>query len=341
MLHGALAHCKALRTLGVVWSARHRAVDTHKGEVDARLFVTACAEWLDGPTSRSQISPPLPPPPLPLRLCLSQCRPVHRDLARMICNLEPLVTLLQPLLNGIAADLRAVAIEISQQQDRYVSDLQAALDSGTTPSSPGSKRAAFVLPPSHCSTGTRTRARRAATCEPQPAAAVAVIPLACQVCDGLAVGIPTAHAVTSYPGAELARDQVHPGDAVRIVGGRARLATVAADTAQDGPAAGVFWIGRICDPGCATTSMTADRAVIGVLGQNLTLAQCPPELRPFMAELAAIGRAAREMQEDDDETAMKYAARGKVIPPMRMDRVRLMLEDGVGYEQGQRENEEG
>ncbi|KAJ7478694.1 hypothetical protein B0H11DRAFT_1281584 [Mycena galericulata] len=46
VLRGALAHCKALRALGVVWSARRRAVDVREGEVvDARLFVTVCAEW--------------------------------------------------------------------------------------------------------------------------------------------------------------------------------------------------------------------------------------------------------------------------------------------------------
>jgi hypothetical protein len=51
------------------------------------------------------------------------------------------------VINGIAADLRAVAIEISQRrsfQDRYASDLQAALDAGA---GPNSMKTSFVPPP--------------------------------------------------------------------------------------------------------------------------------------------------------------------------------------------------
>ena len=60
--------------------------------------------------------------------------PEHQhDLARIICGLEPIAQPLNPSLNRIAAELRAVAIEISQRrtfQDRYASDLQAAIDAG-------------------------------------------------------------------------------------------------------------------------------------------------------------------------------------------------------------------
>lgn len=87
--------------------------------------------------------------------------------------------------------------------------------------------------------------------------------------------------------------------------------------------------------------MTPDGAVVGVLGQPLTLADCPAELRPFMAELAAIGRQAREIEEADNEAAMRYAQRGEEVPTSRMDRVKIMLEEGVGYADGRREAEEG
>ncbi|THU88497.1 hypothetical protein K435DRAFT_592570, partial [Dendrothele bispora CBS 962.96] len=76
--------------------------------------------------------------------------PEHQhDLARIICGLDPLTVTLSEDVYGIAADLRAVAIEISQRrsfQDRYASDLQAALDSSVG-ASPGS--ASFVPPPSY------------------------------------------------------------------------------------------------------------------------------------------------------------------------------------------------
>jgi hypothetical protein len=54
------------------------------------------------------------------------------------------------VINEIAADLRAVANEISQRrsfQDRYASDLQAALDAGAGPDSPSSRKTSSVPPP--------------------------------------------------------------------------------------------------------------------------------------------------------------------------------------------------
>ncbi|THU82194.1 hypothetical protein K435DRAFT_972056 [Dendrothele bispora CBS 962.96] len=84
--------------------------------------------------------------------------PEHQhDLARIICGLDPLTVTLSEDVYGIAADLRAVAIEISQRrsfQDRYASDLQAALDGGGVPSTSSSTpspsfKASFVPPPSY------------------------------------------------------------------------------------------------------------------------------------------------------------------------------------------------
>ncbi|KAJ6526789.1 hypothetical protein B0H19DRAFT_545241 [Mycena capillaripes] len=54
VLRGALVHCRALRAVGVIWSARRSAVDVREGEVvDARLFmVLICTdrveEWETG-----------------------------------------------------------------------------------------------------------------------------------------------------------------------------------------------------------------------------------------------------------------------------------------------------
>ena len=80
----------------------------------------------------------------------------QHDLARVICGLQPLQEggsdeHSRVIINSIAADLRAVAIEISQRrsfQDRYASDLQAALDAAAGPGSPSSNlKASFVPPP--------------------------------------------------------------------------------------------------------------------------------------------------------------------------------------------------
>lgn len=51
-----------------------------------------------------------------------------------------------------------------------------------------------------------------------------------------------------------------------------------------------------------------------------------------MVELGSIGRLAKEMDEQDTEEAMRLAQAGKDIPPPRMDRVKTMLEEGVGHD---------
>lgn len=84
----------------------------------------------------------------------------------------------------------------------------------------------------------------------------------------------------------------------------------------------------------ATNSITPDGEVIGVVGKRLTLDECPPQLRPFMTELVGIGRAATEMEEADTEAAIKLASQGKVVPPSKLDRVKKMLEGGIGVERG-------
>lgn len=84
----------------------------------------------------------------------------------------------------------------------------------------------------------------------------------------------------------------------------------------------------------STKAITPEGSVVGVLGKPLTLEECPRELRPFMAELAAIGHQAREIEDEDNEVAMRLAEQDKDIPLSRLDRVKMMLEEGVGYERG-------
>jgi hypothetical protein len=60
-----------------------------------------------------------------------------------------------------------------------------------------------------------------------------------------------------------------------------------------------------------------------------------------MSELAAIGDQAKVIAEEDNQTAMILAQRGEDIPLSRLDRVKMMLEEGVGYEQGLRDARNG
>jgi hypothetical protein len=85
----------------------------------------------------------------------------QHDLARIICGLEPLgPPRLREGLARLAADLRAVAIEISMRrtfQERYAGDLQAAIDTGSGASGSNSAqresshrvRASFEPPPAY------------------------------------------------------------------------------------------------------------------------------------------------------------------------------------------------
>ena len=58
-------------------------------------------------------------------------------------------------------------------------------------------------------------------------------------------------------------------------------------------------------------------------------------------ELAAIGKQANEIEEEDNQTAMDYAVRGEDTPVPRMERVRMMLEEGVGANLVGRGSEDG
>jgi hypothetical protein len=86
----------------------------------------------------------------------------QHDLARLVCGLPAIgPPRLQEGLPRISNDLRAVAIEISQRrtfQERYGSDLQAVIDSGSTPRGSGPSaasqtnsqiRASFQPPPAY------------------------------------------------------------------------------------------------------------------------------------------------------------------------------------------------
>ena len=70
----------------------------------------------------------------------------------------------------------------------------------------------------------------------------------------------------------------------------------------------------------------------GVLGQTLALRECPAALKPFMAELCAVGAALRAMEEEDSEATVRALQRGDAeLPVPRHERVREILERGVGH----------
>ncbi|KAG7451462.1 uncharacterized protein BT62DRAFT_984572 [Guyanagaster necrorhizus] len=269
----------------------------------------------------------------------------QHDLARIICGLEPLSAPPLPSLQGIAADLRAVAIEISQRrsfQDQYASDLQAALDSGRPLSSPRSVKASFVPPPSYDAPPPSHQT------SPRPSIDRASHELPAQTPAHLSPHVansssgwpsrsasPTILAPNS-PAIEFIRETLYASLADALD----RQPTLRALLKRDPPRAYFASVAfAILD--VATTSMTPEGGVVGVLGQPLMLSDCPIQLQPFMVELAAIGRDSKELEAEDDRTAMQYAQQGRDIPAPRMERVRKILEEGVGYSDRHRDEDNG
>jgi len=276
----------------------------------------------------------------------------QHDLARVICGLNPLQENVALIIQGIAADLRAVAIEISQRrsfQDRYASDLQAALDSGAGPETPSPRKASFVPPPVYDPTPS-------ASPDPSPrpsleSLAPALPPRnhhAPPPSPSLLSPFPSA-STSSFPPRSPPSILTQDSPAIEFI--RETLYASLADMLEQQPS-----LHRLLkrDPSRAyfasvafaildisINAITPEGAVIGVLGKPLTLAECPHELRPFMMELAAIGHQAKVIEEEDNQTAMALAQHGKDIPLSRLDRVKMMLEEGVGYEQGLQEAQNG
>ncbi len=60
-----------------------------------------------------------------------------------------------------------------------------------------------------------------------------------------------------------------------------------------------------------------------------------------MAELAMIGNQAKQIAEEDTEIAIRLAQEGEEVPLTRLDRVGIILEEGIGNERERREAKEG
>ncbi|KIM80341.1 hypothetical protein PILCRDRAFT_822468 [Piloderma croceum F 1598] len=277
--------------------------------------------------------------------------PEHQhDLARIICNLEPLTRNSDMSLGGIAADLRAVAIDISQRrtfQERYGGDLQAAIDAGSGGSAGVKITASFVPPPVYdpspnSSPGASPRNQASnlpASLRPGLPGQIISHNLPPQSPSHLS---PNPAPRTPSPSRSTPSPTFLTQDTPAIEAIRETLYASLADVLERSPslrgllkrdpprayfASVAFAILEV-----ATTSITPEGSIVGVLGRELTVAQCPPGLRPMMLELGAIGRMAKEVEEEDTEEAMKLAQAGKDIPPPRMERMKLMLEEGVGHD---------
>ncbi|KAF7791688.1 hypothetical protein EIP86_002711 [Pleurotus ostreatoroseus] len=258
--------------------------------------------------------------------------PEHQhDLARIICGLPPISNPLNRRLNGIAADLRAVAIEISMRrtfQDRYAADLQAAIDAGRPPEQRNSVKASFAPPPTYdeSTTPTTTPSRSSFSLSP---------PLSPS--SSLRAPSPSSSTRSRSPSPSII------GPAIELI--RETLYAAIADVLERtpslrrllrrDPARGYFASVSFAILHVATTSVevssSGEPTIYGVLGKELTLSECPSELRPFMQELCDIGQAVHLMEEEDSEAVVKALSEGQEPPLPRLDRVREVLKGGVGW----------
>ena len=279
----------------------------------------------------------------------------QHDLARVICGLPPLCQPLDPSINGIAADMRGVAIEISQRrsfQDRYADALQTALDAGVS-SRP--KRASFVPPPSYDGPGSSgpappsspKRVKEDGKGAPPIPSRPAPLHLSAATNGSSSNGsyLTPPHSATSStfsgprtpttpsilneesPAIEFIRETLYASLADQLE----RTPSLRLMLMTD-PSRAYFGSVAFAILDVSTRAISPEGEVIGVLGKHLTMGECPPPLRPFFHELVGIGRAAKELEEDDNAIAIKYVVAGQTPPPTRMDRVKTMLERGIGAE---------
>lgn len=276
----------------------------------------------------------------------------QHDLARIICGLQPITQPVNPSINGIAADIRAVAIEISQRrsfQDRYASDLQAALDAGE---GSRSRKVSFVPPPMYEETPqpSRSPSPRSPIKSEQPSSSTPTSPTRDRNKNLPALPSPhllsPTHATSKFPrrsisptiltpespAIEFIRETLYAalGDVLERQSSLREL--LRRDKSRAYFASVAFAIFDV-----ATTAVTADRtAIVGVLGTPLRLEDCPTELQPFMQELIDIGAHAQELEQIDNDAAMEYAQRGDDIPEPTLDRAKVIFELGIGHERERR-----
>lgn len=283
----------------------------------------------------------------------------QHDLARVVCGLQPVTQPVNPSINGIAADIRAVAIEISQRrsfQDRYASDLQAALDAGE---GSRSRKVSFVPPPMYeesprpSPSPSPSRSSRLSIASGRSTPSAPNSPTSDRNKGLPAVPSPgllsPTHATSGFPRRSNSPTILSPeSPAIEFI--RETLYAALGDVLERhrslhrllkrDPSRAYFSSVAFAILDVATTAVTADgTAIVGVLGTPLRLEDCPIELRPFMRELIDIGAQAREMEQVDNDTAMEYAQRGEDIPEPILDRAKVIFELGIGSERerGRRE----
>jgi hypothetical protein len=87
-------------------------------------------------------------------------------------------------------------------------------------------------------------------------------------------------------------------------------------------------------------TVTPTGSVIGVMGREVTLQECPVPYRPLMTEFVGISSRAKQFELEDDQRAIEAVQRGKRPHEPRLDRLKRMLESGVAEEEARYDHED-
>jgi hypothetical protein len=236
-----------------------------------------------------------------------------------------------------------VAIEISQRrsfQDRYASDLQAALDAGS--SGNGLKvKTSFVPPPVYSDLlapeASGYGSKKFPSSPSSPSSVLSAFPSR----------TPSPTILTQdTPEIDFIRETLYSALAAvleQITVSRAHNPHPLARLFKYDPPRAHFAAVSLAILEVATTQgiiLPDQNAIMCVSarehgGHKLTPDACPEPLRPFMMELIAIGRDAQVMQDEDNGATIKAIERGDDdIPEPRFERVQAIIIDGVRVDGG-------
>ncbi|TFK16943.1 hypothetical protein FA15DRAFT_676443 [Coprinopsis marcescibilis] len=267
---------------------------------------------------------------------IQRLRPEYQhDLARAICGLEPLAQPTNAEINGYAASLRAVAIEIGQRrsfQDRVAASLEAELDVHTPYTPP-----TFHLIPSS------SRPPSIASCLSSRSSASSIPSWASSMFEGArrsgsssavtstsslpiqAPPSPTTTVISELSPTEMIRETLYTSLEKRSEQLPSLRKLLVIDRTRAYYASMAF---SICD--VATTETTSDGELRCVGGKRLKLTECTSEARPMLLELTKIGIQAKELDEEDRKEASGVSKEEGRAAVSRKTRVSWMLELGVG-----------
>lgn len=219
-------------------------------------------------------------------------------------------------------------------QDRYATDLQAAIDAGGSNSELRVK-ASFVPPPSYDepsspppnATFSRVPESPPAVGSSRPSLEIPPSPSS----SGRSPSPSPSIFAEDAPAIDFIRETLYAALLTVIE----RMPTLRRLMRRDAPrayfAAVAFAILDVASSTNIKHSSDGAPVIHGVLDRTLSLSDCPPELRPFMKELCEIGQKMREMEEEDSEVTVDALQHGQEPPIPRLDRVRDIIEGGVGH----------